>query len=97
MIFTGRSIYAEEALAIGLANLVVDEGKSRVEAEKLAREISKFPQICLREDRLSTYEQFDYNLEKALMNEFDHGLNSLKEVNEGIKRFIEGEGRHGQF
>ena len=90
-------MYAEEALAIGLAIRVVDDGKSRIEAEKLAREIAEFPQTCLREDRLSAYEQYDYNLEKTLINEFDHGLNSLKEVNEGIKRFIGGEGRHGQF
>ncbi len=97
MILTGRSVYADEALTIGLANRVVEDGKSRVEAEKLAHEISKFPQTCLREDRLSTYEQFDLDLENALTNEFDHGLISFKEAKEGIRRFIAGEGRHGQF
>ncbi|MFX1285846.1 MAG: crotonase/enoyl-CoA hydratase family protein [Promethearchaeota archaeon] len=97
MILTGRPVYADEALAIGLANHIVEEGKSRAEAEKLAQKISEFPQTCLREDRLSTYEQFDLKLENALMNEFDHGLVSLKEANGGIKRFINGEGRHGKF
>ncbi|MFX1255066.1 MAG: crotonase/enoyl-CoA hydratase family protein [Promethearchaeota archaeon] len=97
MILTGRPVYAEEALAIGLANRVVEKGKSRVEAEKLAQQIAQFPQTCLREDRLSVYEQFDYNLQDAMMNEFNHGLKSLEEVAEGIKRFINGEGRHGVF
>ncbi|MFX1534341.1 MAG: crotonase/enoyl-CoA hydratase family protein [Promethearchaeota archaeon] len=97
MILTGRPIYAEEALAIGLANRVVEKGKSRVEAEKLAQQIAQFPQTCLKEDRLSAYEQFDYNLQDAMMNEFNHGLKSLEKVTEGIKRFINGEGRHGEF
>ncbi|MFX0121557.1 MAG: crotonase/enoyl-CoA hydratase family protein [Promethearchaeota archaeon] len=97
IILTGRPVYAEEALAIGLANRVVDEGQSRVEAEKLALQITKYPQTCLREDRLSTYEQSNLNMKNALKNEFDHGLRSLKEASEGINRFINGEGRHGQF
>lgn len=97
MILTGRSVNAEEALAIGLANRVVEEGKSRIEAEKLAAKIAKFPQTCLREDRLSSYEQYDLDWEKAMNNEFNHGLISLKEAKKGINRFIRGEGRHGQF
>ncbi len=97
MILTGRPVYAEEALTFGLANRIVNVGDSRIEAEKMAGQIARFPQTCLREDRLSTYEQFDYNLKHALMNEFNHGLQSLKEVNEGIQRFLNGEGRHGQF
>ncbi len=97
MILTGRPVYAEEALTFGLANRIVDVGESRIEAEKLASEIARFPQTCLREDRLSAYEQFDNNLQDALKNEFHHGLNSLKEMSGGIQRFLNGEGRHGQF
>ncbi|NVM46755.1 MAG: crotonase/enoyl-CoA hydratase family protein, partial [Candidatus Lokiarchaeota archaeon] len=50
MILTGRPIDAEEALEWGLANRVVDDGQSRIEAEKLAREIAAFPQTCMRND-----------------------------------------------
>ena len=97
MILTGRPVNAEEAYLFGLANRLVDNGQSRIEAEKLAKTLAEFPQICLREDRLSTYEQCDYSIKEALMNEFEHGLISLKQVNEGINRFIKGEGRHGKF
>lgn len=99
MILTGRPVSAEEALAWGLANRVVEVGRSRAEAEKLAQKIAKFPQTCLRGDRLSAYEQFGFPLEEAITNEFDHGLKALEsgETFEGASRFTKGEGRHGQF
>ncbi|MBD3227858.1 MAG: crotonase/enoyl-CoA hydratase family protein [Candidatus Lokiarchaeota archaeon] len=97
MILTGRPVHVKEALSWGLANRIVDDGKSREEAEKLAIQISKFPQKCLKHDRLSAYEQFDYSMKDALMNEFKHGLKSLEDVEEGIRRFVKGEGRHGEF
>ena len=99
MILTGRPVYADEALAIGLANRVVQVGKSREEAEKLAREIAKFPKTCMREDRLSTYEQFSLKLEEALVNEFELGLKSLEngEFQKGSEAFTKGKGKHGSF
>ncbi|UCE13020.1 MAG: crotonase/enoyl-CoA hydratase family protein [Candidatus Heimdallarchaeota archaeon] len=97
MILTGRPVTAKEAFEIGLANRIVKKGESKKEAEKLAKTIAEFPQICLQEDRMSVYEQFDYDLGKSLRNEFSHGLISLQRAGEGIKRFIEGEGRHGKF
>ena len=51
MILTGRPVGAAEALAIGLANRVVPHGQARAEAEQLAQEIARFPQLCLRVDR----------------------------------------------
>ncbi|MFX0152285.1 MAG: enoyl-CoA hydratase-related protein, partial [Candidatus Hodarchaeota archaeon] len=97
MILTGRPVNAEEAFSFGLVNRVAEVGKSRFEAEKLAQQIAKFPQECLREDRLSVYEQFDLSFDQAMKNEFSHGLISLEKVEEGIKRFSQGEGRHGKF
>ncbi|MFX1450044.1 MAG: crotonase/enoyl-CoA hydratase family protein [Promethearchaeota archaeon] len=99
LILTGRPVYADEALAIGLANRVVDVGQSRPEAEKLAREIAAFPQICMRGDRLSAYEAFDLDFEKAMENEFKHGLKTLfsGETLKGAKRFKKGVGKHGEF
>jgi enoyl-CoA hydratase len=99
MILTGRPVAAEEAYAIGLANRVVDVGNSRSEAEKLAREIAAFPQICMREDRLSAYEQNGLSIREAMSNEFEHGLKTLQsgETFEGAKRFTKGNGKHGRF
>lgn len=98
LILTGRPVAAQEALEIGLANRIVPKGQARVGAEKMAREISAFPQICMREDRLSVYEQWDLSLEEAMTNEFERGLRSLEaDAAEGAKRFAAGAGRHGSF
>src|SRR6476660_7501904 len=59
LILTGRPVDAQEALAMGLANRVVPHGQAREAAEALARDLAAFPQICMRQDRLSAYEQFD--------------------------------------
>jgi enoyl-CoA hydratase len=99
LILTGRPVYSDEALAIGLANRVVEDGAGRQEAEKLAREISRFPQTCLRNDRFSAYEQHSKDLSQALPNEFVHGMASLNspELFEGLKLYNEGKGRKGSF
>jgi enoyl-CoA hydratase len=98
LILTGRPVDAREALQMGLVNRVVAKGAAREEAEKLAREIAAFPQVCMREDRMSAYEQFDLGLTDALRNEFNHGLNSLRAgAQEGAARFARGAGRHGSF
>jgi enoyl-CoA hydratase len=76
LILTGRPVDAREALQMGLVNRVVAKGAAREEAEKLASEIAAFPQVCMREDRMSAYEQFNLSITDALRNEFNHGLNS---------------------
>ncbi|HZU99147.1 MAG TPA: crotonase/enoyl-CoA hydratase family protein [Planctomycetota bacterium] len=98
MILTGRPVHADEALAIGLANRVVPRGAARQEAERLAHELARFPQTCLREDRLSAHEQASLPLDAALANEFRHGARALAaESLAGARRFAAGEGRHGSF
>ena len=99
MILTGRPVESEEALSIGLANRVVGDGTSREEAEKLAAELALFPQTCMRHDRLSALEQFGFDLQQAIDNEYEHGVISVsdKEMFEGAKDFSGGEGRHGSF
>src|SRR5690242_4439117 len=64
LILTGRPVGAAEALSMGLANRVVPRGTARQAAEQLAREIAEFPQICMRGDRRSAYEQFDLSLDE---------------------------------
>ena len=98
LILTGRPVGAEEALAIGLANRVVPAGASRAAAEALAAQLAEFPQLCLRHDRLSAYEQHDLSLDDALANELRHGLVALEhEALGGAARFADGAGRHGSF
>ena len=98
LILTGRPVDAKEALSIGLVNRVVRKGAAREAAEELAREIAEFPQVCMRGDRMSAYQQFDLSFEEAMANEFKHGLSALKEeTSAGAKRFSGGAGRHGTF
>ena len=99
LILTGRGVAADEALAMGLANRVVPKGQARAEAEKLAADIARFPQMCLRSDRMSAYEQWDLPYDRALANEFDHGRKVLStgETVKGASRFAAGKGRGGRF
>jgi enoyl-CoA hydratase len=97
MVLTGRPVDAHEALAFGLANRVVPDGESRAAAEELAAQLARFPQRCLREDRLSMLEQWGQTEAQALAGEFEHGLRSMAEVQGGLERFRSGAGRHGAF
>lgn len=98
LILTGRPVSAQEALPMGLVNRVVPNGTARQAAEQLARDIAQFPQVCLRNDRVSAYEQFDLSFTDAMANEFRRGLDSLQAGSrDGAKRFAEGSGRHGSF
>ncbi|MFI9010046.1 crotonase/enoyl-CoA hydratase family protein [Actinosynnema sp. NPDC053489] len=97
LVLTGRPVRAPEALEIGLVNRVVPTGTSRAAAEALAAEVAAFPQLCLRRDRLSLLEQEGLPEPEALANELAHGLVSLTEVDQGLRRFHDGEGRHGHF
>ncbi len=99
MLLTGRPVLAEEALAWGLANRVVADGTAREEAERLALEISAFPQRCANGDRQSAHEQFGLGLTEALANEFAHATRTVLsgETAQGALRFAGGAGRHGSF
>jgi len=99
MILTGRPVGAEEALRIGLADRVVDDGQCRAAAEALAEQIAGFPPLCMRADRLSAYEQAGLPLADAIRNEFRHGVEVIRsgETLAGAQRFAGGAGRHGRF
>jgi enoyl-CoA hydratase len=99
LILTGRPVGAEEALFMGLANRVVKTGTARDEAEKLAREISQFPQVCMRSDREALYDGFDMDFKNAMELEFRLGIRVVAsgETGEGALKFSGGLGRHGQF
>jgi len=99
LILTGRPVEAVEAKTIGLANRIVPHGKSREAAEALAVQISEFPQMCMRSDRMSAYEQWGLPLDDALRNEFQRGMAPIKqgETLQGATMFTKGIGKHGAF
>ena len=98
IIMTGRKVPAAECFQIGLCERIAPRGKAREEAEKLAHEIARFPQECVRADRLSVYLQRGLPVRDALRKEWYNATEALK--NEGIAgatRFVSGLGRHGDF
>ena len=96
MILTGRAVSADEALAFGLANRVVDDGQALAAAQALAAEIAAFPQRCLRADRASALAQWDWPLAQALAHEGAGGFEVVAaEGLAGAARFAAGAGRHG--
>lgn len=98
LILTGRGVPAVEALQMGLVNRVVAEGQARAVAEEIAQQLCRFPQRCLRADRMSAYRSLDLELEQALIAEFREGCKVLAdEAVPGARRFADGAGRHGNF
>lgn len=78
LILTGRGVCGEEALRMGLANRLVPDGEALAGALALAREIATKPQVALRSDRLSSYQQWSLSLEDALAGEYRHGMATLQ-------------------
>jgi enoyl-CoA hydratase len=99
MILTGRPVEAEEALQFGLVNRLVAKAQRAAAAAELARQIAAFPQMCLRHDRLSAYQQWAMPGPEALRNEFRLGLETLAsgEAAAGAREFGQGAGRHAKF
>ena len=96
MILSGRAVAADEALAFGLANRVVDDGLALAGAQALARQIAAFPQMCLRADRASAFAQWSLSLPQALQHEGAGGFAAARaEGLAGAARFAGGAGRHG--
>jgi enoyl-CoA hydratase len=99
MILTGRPVSGEEAFVMGLANRLVERGKSREGAEALALQIAAFPQSCMRSDRQSVYRGFDLPMDEATDLEFRLGMEVIAagELQAGVKKFSQGIGKHGRF
>ena len=99
LILTGRPVGGAEALRMGLANRLVPKGEARAHAIALAKDIARFPQNCLRADRLSALRQWDLEEEEAIANEMRGGLKVIAsgETLSGATRFASGIGRHGAF
>jgi enoyl-CoA hydratase len=97
LILTGRGVSGEEALRMGLANRLVPRGTARAAAVQMAHDLARFPQRCLRADRLSAYEQWSLPWDEAWRNELRRGVEVIRsgETRAGAERFAGGAGRHG--
>ena len=96
MLLTGRPVYAEEALRIGLADRLTPEGKALEMARSLAKEISYFPPLAMRADRFAAWAAHDGD-EAAMLIQEDIGAQAAKkaEAAMGAIRFKRGAGRDG--
>jgi enoyl-CoA hydratase len=98
LILTGRPVKADEALTMGLANRVVEDGKALEAALEIAEQLSAFPQVCMRADRLSALSQWELDWDEATRKEMEGGMRALQEeAFAGASRFSSGAGRHGKF
>ena len=99
MILTGRQVSGEEAQRMGLANRVVPSGTALEAAIALARDLAKFPQVCLRSDRLAVYEQWHLGIEDALSSEYRRGMDVIRSgaMVGGLEVFSRTAGRHGSL
>jgi enoyl-CoA hydratase len=97
LVLTGRPVAAREAFDIGLASRIVPTGRARTAAERLAAEIARFPQTCLRADRASVLAQEGLTCDEAMAAELSAGRAALEEGLAGAARFTAGAGRHGDF
>ena len=97
LILTGRRIDAEECRAWGLATRLCGEGEALDEALALARDLARFPQACMRADRVSAIRQWSLGPEAALANEWKSADAFATEGREGAARFSSGKGRGGDF
>jgi enoyl-CoA hydratase len=98
LILTGRPVKADEALMMGLANRVVEDGGALPAALEIAEQLSAFPQVCMRADRMSAINQWSLDWDEATRNEMKGGLPAVShEAIAGATRFSGGTGRHGKF
>ena len=99
LILTGRGVSGEEAKTMGLVNRLTPPGGALEGALELCAALARFPQRCLRSDRLSSYAQWSMPLTEALVEETRLGLAVIRsgETQEGAARFAAGAGRHGNF
>jgi enoyl-CoA hydratase len=96
LILTGRAVAADEALAIGLANRVVDDGQALAAAVELAQQLAAFPQACMNADRASALASWGLPMAEALQREGAGGYAAVFEEGlAGAARFAAGAGRHG--
>jgi enoyl-CoA hydratase len=98
IILTGRKVTADECYCIGACERLAPDGQAREAAEQLAQEIARFPQACVRADRMSVYRTHGLPIRKALEAEWRGSIGVVTaEGISGAGRFSAGKGRHGDY
>jgi enoyl-CoA hydratase len=87
LILTGRTVAADEALAIGLVNEVVPAGAHLARALELAEVIAAFPQETMLSDREAAHAAQGLPIEQGLALEARLGRGRITGALEGARRF----------
>ena len=98
LILTGRGVSRRRGAAHGPRQPARPSRAARSRAAvALAHELAALPQTCMRNDRMSCYEQWGTPIDDAMRNELRHGIETLAsgETLAGATRFAHGAGRHG--
>ncbi len=82
---------------IGLGIMILLDWIDRL--PDLAAQLSAFPQLCMRNDRLSALDQWSLDWGEAQAREIVYGMETLRSgaSREGAARLAAGEGRGGRF
>jgi enoyl-CoA hydratase len=96
LILTGRPVAADEALALGFASQVCPQGGALGLAQEIARDLTRFPQACMRADHLSA-RMPPAELAAGLRREWMSATAFRAEGRAGAARFAAGKGRSGDF
>jgi 2-(1,2-epoxy-1,2-dihydrophenyl)acetyl-CoA isomerase len=91
LLYTGRMVSAQEALAMGLVNEVVPHDQLMERARALAREIARGPALAIELDKRLVREAFNRSLEdQTQLEQFLQGYtNQSEDAAEGRKSFLE--------
>ena len=91
MLLTGDMMSAEDAYRMGLVNRVVEPGKAREEAIKLARKIAATSAAAVKFGKEAFYRQLEMGVAQA----YDHATEVMvqnmmaRDAEEGISAFVE--------
>ncbi|MBP0456984.1 enoyl-CoA hydratase/isomerase family protein [Streptomyces montanisoli] len=91
LIFTGRQVKAEEALAIGLVDRVVPAADVYTEAQKWAERLAKGPALALRAAKEAVDAGLETDIESGLAIErtWFAGLFATEDRERGMRSFVE--------
>jgi len=91
LLLTGRNLGADEALSIGLVNMVVDDEKLMEEAEKLAGKIASKSSVQTHfiKELVNKGADIDLNTANALEISYFSSSFSTHDQKEGMKAFLE--------
>jgi enoyl-CoA hydratase/carnithine racemase len=99
LVFTGRHVGAEEALALGIADRVVPDGGVYETALEMARSYASGPSVALRAAKQAIDDGLELDLESALRLEtaLFAGLFATDDQRIGMTSFVENGPGKAQF